>query len=153
MWVRDISVGSIADAVRFAVFLVFLLTSAAPPALAEAMPPKLAFIGVATIPPGFQVGGTPVGGLSGIDYAPDDDLFYAISDDRSKFAPARFYTLHIDLADGTLGPGDISLRSVVIIRKADGDPFDGTARTTDCRRPCLRTRARSGGYHCGLRPA
>jgi hypothetical protein len=40
---------------------------------------------------------TKVGGLSGIAYDRQKNLFYAISDDRSNFAPARFYTLNLDL--------------------------------------------------------
>jgi len=39
---------------------------------------------------------TPVGGLSGITYDRDRDRFYAISDDRSELAPARFYTLKLN---------------------------------------------------------
>ncbi|PZO45181.1 MAG: endonuclease/exonuclease/phosphatase [Pseudanabaena frigida] len=38
---------------------------------------------------------TPVGGLSGLAYDRIDDIFYAISDDRSEFAPARFYALKL----------------------------------------------------------
>lgn len=38
---------------------------------------------------------TPVGGLSGLTYDRIDDVFYAISDDRSEFAPARFYALKL----------------------------------------------------------
>lgn len=38
---------------------------------------------------------TPVGGLSGLDYDRINDIFYAISDDRSEFAPARFYALKL----------------------------------------------------------
>ena len=41
--------------------------------------------------------GTRVGGLSGITYDRQRDRFYAISDDRSEFSPARFYTLKLDL--------------------------------------------------------
>ncbi|NJR66265.1 MAG: esterase-like activity of phytase family protein [Leptolyngbyaceae cyanobacterium CRU_2_3] len=40
---------------------------------------------------------TPVGGLSGITYDRQRDRFYAISDDRSERAPARFYTLKLTL--------------------------------------------------------
>lgn len=40
---------------------------------------------------------TPVGGLSGLTYDRQLDRFYAISDDRSNFAPARFYTLKLSL--------------------------------------------------------
>ena len=39
---------------------------------------------------------TPVGGLSAIAYNRQQDLFYALSDDRSQRAPARFYTLDLD---------------------------------------------------------
>ena len=38
---------------------------------------------------------TPIGGLSGLAYDRRDDTFYAISDDRSEFAPARFYALKL----------------------------------------------------------
>lgn len=41
--------------------------------------------------------GTPVGGLSGITYDRQRDRFYAISDDRGYYAPARFYTLKLIL--------------------------------------------------------
>ncbi|GBO54439.1 hypothetical protein APA_2387 [Pseudanabaena sp. lw0831] len=36
-----------------------------------------------------------VGGLSGLAYDRIGDIFYAISDDRSEFAPARFYALKL----------------------------------------------------------
>ncbi|PZV17487.1 MAG: endonuclease/exonuclease/phosphatase [Pseudanabaena sp.] len=38
---------------------------------------------------------TPVGGLSCLAYDRIDDIFYAVSDDRSEFAPARFYALKL----------------------------------------------------------
>jgi hypothetical protein len=40
---------------------------------------------------------TPVGGLSGITYDRQKNLFYTVSDDRSDLAPARFYTLKMAL--------------------------------------------------------
>ncbi len=45
--------------------------------------------GVAGIVNGVQ---TPVGGLSGVTYDAVNNRYYAISDDRSQFGPARFYT-------------------------------------------------------------
>ncbi len=39
--------------------------------------------------------GTPVGGLSSLDYDPASGLYYLVSDDRSTRAPARFYTARI----------------------------------------------------------
>ncbi len=46
-------------------------------------------------PQNFQ--NTPIGGLSALTYDRQRDRFYALSDDRSQQAPARFYTLKIDL--------------------------------------------------------
>ena len=60
------------------------------------------FIGEAIIPNGTNFQNTPIGGLSGITYDAKNQLYYAISDDRSEKAPARFYTLKIDLSKGSL---------------------------------------------------
>ncbi|WP_009547711.1 esterase-like activity of phytase family protein [Crocosphaera subtropica] len=46
-------------------------------------------------PQNFQ--DTPIGGLSAITYDRQSDRFYALSDDRSEQAPARFYTLNINI--------------------------------------------------------
>lgn len=40
---------------------------------------------------------TPVGGLSALAYDRQRNKFYALSDDRSAFAPARFYTLGLSV--------------------------------------------------------
>lgn len=88
-----------------------------------AIPPLLTFLGEATIATGTQFAGTEVGGLSGIDYDAGNNLYYAISDDRSTINPARFYTLKIDLADGALTDGDVSLQSVVTLLDQSGLPF------------------------------
>lgn len=48
-----------------------------------------------------------MGGFSGITYDSKKQLFYTISDDRSDKAPARFYTLKIDLSRGLLKNGDV----------------------------------------------
>lgn len=60
------------------------------------------FIGQAVIPTGTIFQNTPIGGLSGIAYDDTKQLYYAISDDRSEKAPARFYTFRIDLSQGVL---------------------------------------------------
>ncbi len=46
-------------------------------------------------PQSFQK--TPLGGLSALTYDRQSDRFYALSDDRSEQAPARFYTLKINV--------------------------------------------------------
>jgi hypothetical protein len=58
---------------------------------------SIEYVGAYQLPKGFQVKNTPVGGLSGLTYDRQRNLFYAISDDRGEQAPARFYTLKLDL--------------------------------------------------------
>lgn len=41
--------------------------------------------------------GTPIGGLSAIAYDRQRDRLYALSDDRGRLSPARFYTLKLTL--------------------------------------------------------
>lgn len=83
----------------------------------------LEFIGEATFPTGLSFENTEVGGLSGIDYDVENDIYYAISDDRSNINEARFYTLTIDLSDGALEDGDIVFTDVITILDDTGNPF------------------------------
>jgi hypothetical protein len=57
---------------------------------------SLEFIGEYQLPK-ITFKNTIVGGLSGIAYDRQENLFYAVSDDRSNFSPARFYTLNVVL--------------------------------------------------------
>lgn len=101
-----------------------LLVAAAPSAEAtSSKTPPLEYLGQATIATGTTFDGTVVGGLSGIDYDPATQTYYAISDDRSQLNPARFYTLKIDLADGTLDNGDVTFWSAVTLLDQNGQPF------------------------------
>ncbi|MDZ7959978.1 MAG: phytase [Aulosira sp. DedQUE10] len=69
--------------------------------------PNVGFLGQTILPTGFIPSGaagtvngvqTTLGGLSGVAYDAAKNQFYAISDDRSQFAPARFYTFTTDPA-------------------------------------------------------
>jgi endonuclease/exonuclease/phosphatase family metal-dependent hydrolase len=55
----------------------------------------LQFVAETTIPGDLEIDDTLVGGLSGLTYDPGCDLYYAVSDDRGRFGPSRFYTLKI----------------------------------------------------------
>jgi len=81
------------------------------------------FLGQVTFPTATFFEGTQIGGLSGITYDARIDGYYAISDDRSQFAPARFYTLDIDLADGSLDSGDVTFTDVTTLKRADGSAY------------------------------
>ncbi|EFA71710.1 hypothetical protein CRD_02810 [Raphidiopsis brookii D9] len=60
------------------------------------------FLGVATLPTGYTFQNTKVGGLSGITYDVDNDLYYIVSDDRGQKGPPRFYNFKIDLSKGKI---------------------------------------------------
>jgi hypothetical protein len=103
-----------------------------PPATAassrEAHRTGLSFGGESTIAAGATFAGTVVGGLSSLTYDARRHVYYALSDDQGAgftptSTPARFYTLRIDLRDGTLDPGDVSVLDVTTLRGADGQPF------------------------------
>ncbi len=88
----------------------------------------LDFRGESTIAAGANFGGTVVGGLSSLTYDKVRDVYYAISDDQGAgftptSSPARFYTLDIDLSDGALGAGDVSVLAVTTLLGPDGLPF------------------------------
>ncbi len=81
------------------------------------------FIGEVTFPTGFTFDSTEVGGLSSITYDPFNKVYYTISDDRSQFDPARFYTLTINLADGSLDSGDVAFQKATTLLDESGNPF------------------------------
>lgn len=83
----------------------------------------IAFLGSTTFATATNVAGTVLGGLSGITYDAANGVYYSISDDRSQFGPARFYTLQIDLTDGTLDGGDVSFTGVTSLLRANGTTF------------------------------
>ncbi|EKQ69001.1 hypothetical protein OsccyDRAFT_1605 [Leptolyngbyaceae cyanobacterium JSC-12] len=86
---------------------------------------NLDFLGEYRLPKmDFQ--GTPVGGLSAFTYDRQRDLFYAISDDRSDFAPARFYTLKLALDSTdpkTPKIQAVTIQSTTTITSEDGKPY------------------------------
>lgn len=81
------------------------------------------FLGEVTFPTNFTFEGTQVGGLSGITYDAENQVYYSISDDRSQINPARFYTLQIDLSDGKLNTGDLTFQDATTLSDINGNPF------------------------------
>lgn len=82
--------------------------------------------------PKGEFAGTPIGGLSGVAYDRQRDRFYAVSDDRSERAPARFYTLKLAIGATSEQPDQIGIQSVEVekvttLKGEDGQPFaEGT---------------------------
>lgn len=81
------------------------------------------FMGKANLPTGLLYNNTEVGGLSGITYNPEQQVYYAISDDPSNINKARFYTLKIDLSSGSLGETGISVIGVTPLLTETGESF------------------------------
>ncbi len=84
---------------------------------------QIDFIGRAIFPTGSPFGGTEIGGLSGITYDADKQVYYAISDDRSSKAPARFYTLKINLDPGKLEKEQVAFTAVKTLLDENGKSF------------------------------
>ena len=91
------------------------------PAADRTVVARLDFLGATSFAPGGSFGGQVVGGLSGLAYDPGVQAYYAIADDRSP--SARYFTLAIDLADGTLSDGDVTFTDVQTLSDASGAPF------------------------------
>jgi hypothetical protein len=79
------------------------------------------FLGEVTFPGDTKVQGTLLGGLSGITYDARKNVYYSISDDRSEKAPARFYTLTIELNENSLGA--VKFTDVTLLNNQDGQNF------------------------------
>ncbi|MDO5625105.1 MAG: esterase-like activity of phytase family protein [Pseudomonadota bacterium] len=89
---------------------------------ADAATPRLRLITHGSLPGGTEFAGTPVGGLSGLTYDAASGLWYALSDDRSRHAPARCYVLRLPplRAGQPLLPQWVD---VITLRGPDGQPF------------------------------
>ena len=95
--------------------------------VAQAGPLTATYLGQQIVPSGTPFEGTTVGGLSGIDYDATSQRYFAISDDRSQFNPARFYSLSLDLnqfvRSGTPGMAGVAFNSVTTIGQSGGGAF------------------------------
>jgi len=65
--------------------------------------------------------GTRVGGLSGMDYDPHSGNWALISDDRSDFGPARWYTARLRYDAQTFA--GMTLTGMTPLRRADGSSY------------------------------
>ena len=101
-----------------------LLTAArpysGPPSATPLTVTNIQSLGLVTFPTGYQFSGTEVGGLSGITYDARRGVYYVLSDDRGE---PRYYTVKIDLSDGSLDAGDVSFSGVTFIRDQNNEVF------------------------------
>lgn len=69
---------------------------------------------------------TTVGGISALAYDRSVDQFYALSDDRGRFGPPRFYRLTMGFGLGDDGQPqfkDVSIQSVTPFTDGEGNPY------------------------------
>ncbi|AFZ34890.1 hypothetical protein Sta7437_1323 [Stanieria cyanosphaera PCC 7437] len=89
------------------------------------LPLALEFLGEYQLPKQkFQ--DTQVGGLSAVTYDRQHNRLYALSDDRSNLAPARFYTLSLKLQSNNLEAtkiNKIEIEKVTFLSDEQGNPY------------------------------
>ncbi len=111
-----------------------VLTVAAMAAPAVSAPPipdpqtvvDVEFRGEVVVPTGATFEGTEIGGLSSITYDARRGVYHVISDDqgnRPTGDPVRYYTVTIDLSDGTLDAGDVQFVGTTELLDTGGVPF------------------------------
>lgn len=93
-----------------------------PPPSAPPAAPPVELLGTAELPTGERFADTEVGGLSAIVFDRRRQVYLALSDDRSQTDPARFYSLRLDLADGRLAAGEVTITGVTLLTR-DGATF------------------------------
>jgi hypothetical protein len=91
--------------------------------LTQANIPKITFVGEVNFSTGLKFKNTEVGGISAITYNPEKKIYYAISDDRSSKAPARFYTLKIDIESDKISEETVKFIDVTTLLNQTGKTF------------------------------
>jgi hypothetical protein len=86
---------------------------------------KLKLIGKYELPHNLEFLNTTVGGLSGIDYDRENDVYYLISDDGSKINPARFYKAKIII--NQTGIESVRFLEVNYLKQKNGNFYPGPA--------------------------
>ena len=80
-------------------------------------------IGQMTMPTGLMYESTEVGGLSGISYSPQENIFYVLSDDRGFRQSARFYRFAIDISRVEVSDISVDILGVTSLENDEGKIF------------------------------
>lgn len=108
-------------------WVIFILTACSPTKVStiSLQEPSLDLLDVYEIPFDTKIQLTAVGGLSSIDYYPEGDIYYLISDDRSAYNPARFYKAVISIINNKIEA--VRFLSADTLRRYDGSLFPSFA--------------------------
>jgi hypothetical protein len=81
----------------------------------------LQFLNDYILPPTWPGDAVPVGGLSGLSWLELDETLFAVSDDRGRSGPSRFYELKIQKSDDT--PYAVAVKAVHFVKDEKGQQF------------------------------
>ncbi|MGI9645855.1 MAG: esterase-like activity of phytase family protein [Ilumatobacteraceae bacterium] len=84
------------------------------------------FLGEVVVPTGAVFDDTEIGGLSSITFDRRRNRYYTLSDDqgnRSTGDPVRYYTVTVDLSDGSLDAGDVDFIDTTQVLDLGNVPF------------------------------
>jgi hypothetical protein len=84
------------------------------------------FLGEVVVPTGADFAGTEIGGLSSITFDAGRGVYHTLSDDQGNLPtgdPVRYYTVDIDLSDGSLDDGDVNFVGVTQLFENQKTPF------------------------------
>ncbi|ATL45744.1 hypothetical protein COR50_00420 [Chitinophaga caeni] len=73
------------------------------------------------LPEDTKLDNIPIGGLSGIDYDAGRNVYYLVCDDRSDFAPARFYTAQIHISGYKID--SVNIIAATSLKMPDGNTY------------------------------
>ena len=79
------------------------------------------FLSEYIMPLNLEFNKTIIGGLSGIDYDEKNSQYFLISDDPSKFSPARFYTAKIEIKDNKIDT--VKITDVQFLHQQNGEQY------------------------------
>jgi hypothetical protein len=96
-----------------------LATATEPTSHADAA--AMQYLGQWQLPHEAFIGGTRIGGLSGISYDAQRGVYYAISDDKSTFGKVRLYTVRLALS--SKGIDDAQFVGTQPLLDESGNPF------------------------------
>jgi hypothetical protein len=91
--------------------------------------PKFRLLNSIEIPFNQEFKNTVIGGLSSVDYDTKNDLYYFISDDRSIYNGARFYTAKIHLGINKMD--SIAFQNIVYLKNTAGEKYSNWEKQPD----------------------
>jgi hypothetical protein len=121
---RILSIAVALGATLCVVAICFFLTSCSSNASQRIfLDTSIAYLGEYKLPKDTKFDNVAVGGLSGLTFDRQRNLFYAVSDDRSSKGPARFYTLKVVTAAAGSQLQKVEIVGATVLKNASGQPY------------------------------